>query len=170
MNRGYLNPKAEGYLLEAKACDKVCKELRRIVDKLQRAVDREKAIRQKEFETVMQYASEDELHEDYGWDIITQQQYNCYLDMFREGEAALENAPPTVTETALKIARRILKDIDLESREWRFEALTPAEQQAELERAEASQKAWKAKIAEIKKRRGLVDADQPADAEDPLCD
>lgn len=168
MNRGYLNPKAEGYLLEAKACDKVCKELRRVADKLQRAVDREKAARQKEFETVMQYASEDELHEDYGWDVITERQYNRYLDMFREGQAALENAPPTVTETALKIVRRILKDIDLESREWRFSALTPAEQKAELERAEASKKAWKAKIAEIKRRRGIIEADQPSADDDPF--
>lgn len=170
MNRGYLNPKAEGYLLESKACDKVCKELRRIADKFQRAVDREKADRQKEFETVMQYASEDELHEDYGWDVITERQYNRYLDMFREGEAALENAPPTVTETALKIARRILKDIDLENREWRFSALTPAEQQAELDRAEASQKAWKAKIAELRKRRGLIEADHSAGSDDPPWD
>lgn len=167
MNRGYLNPRAEGYLLEAKGCDKVCKELRRVADKLQRAVDRERAARQKEFETVMQYASEEELHEDYGWDVITELQYNRYLDMFREGQAALENTPPTVTEVALKIVRRILTDIDLESREWRFDALTPAEQQAELDRAAASQKAWKAKIAEIKRRRGFVEADQQADAEGP---
>ncbi len=38
MGRKYLNRQAAGYLLEAKACEVVCKELRRIADKFQRAV------------------------------------------------------------------------------------------------------------------------------------
>ena len=150
--------------MEAKACDKVCKELRRIAEKLSRAVDREKAARQKEFENVMHYSSETEIQNDFGWEFITEKQYDRYLEIFREGAAALENAPPTVTELSLKIVYRILSDIDLESREWRFSALTPAEQSAEEKRAEAANRAWKEKIADIKKRLGIIEADTDGDA------
>lgn len=157
MKRNYLAPQAEGYLLEAKACQKVCKELGRIADKLQRAVDREKAARQAEFEAALQYRSENEIQDDYGWEIITEAQYDFYLEIFREGRAALENTSPTVTELSLKIVRRILSDLDAERQEWKFSALSPAEQQVEVERAIASRQAWKKRIAEIKQRRGLVE-------------
>lgn len=166
MKRGYLNPQAEGYLLEAKACEKVCKELRRIVEKLQRAVEREKAARQREFETAIQYESENEIQNAYGWGVLSEAQYSRYLEIFRDGQAALENAPATVTETSLKITQRILSDIAAEQREWEFSALTPAQQREEIERAEAVKHAWKQKIAEIKKRRGLVGTDQSETSED----
>lgn len=165
-NRGYLNPLAEGYLLEAKACKKVCKELRRIAEKLQRAVARERAARQAEFETAVQYQTEDDIQEAYGWGVLSEAQYKRYMDIFRDGQAALENAPATMTETSLKITLRILSDIAAEQCEWEFSALTPAEQQAEIKRAEASQLAWKQKLAELKRQYSLVDADQSEDGED----
>ena len=45
----YTNPDAHGYLMEAKACKKICRELDRLIAKFQRAVEREKAARQAEF-------------------------------------------------------------------------------------------------------------------------
>lgn len=159
MGRKYLNPRAAGYLLEAKACDIVCRELRRLIEKYKRAVDKEAAARQSEFETVLQYRNELEIQNDYGYDLITQQQYERYLDLFREGQAAVENRPATLKEMALSILRRIESDIAEDRREWEFSALSPEEQQAERERAEQSQKAWKERIAEIKKKRGLIDND-----------
>lgn len=157
MSRAYLRPEAEGYLLEAHACGKVVKELQRVADKLQRKVDREQADRQAELEKVMEYQSEMEIQDAYGYGFLTEPQYIRFLDLYRFGQEALDNHPPTVTEVSLRIVRRILSDIDAEQREWSFSALTPAQQQAELDRAEQSAQSWKKRIAEIKKRKlGLL--------------
>lgn len=159
MKRNYTNPDTFGYLLEAKACEKVIKDLRRISEKYQRAVDKEAAVRQSEFETAMQYTNEQQIQDDYGWDIISEAQYERYLPLFREGKAALEHHAPTKTELALRIVRRIISSIEADCREWEFSALSPEEQTAELERMEKSQREWKQRIAEIKKRRGIIEAD-----------
>jgi len=164
MVRKYTNPQASGYLLEAKACELVCKELRRTAEKFQRAVTKEAADRQSEFETTMQYDSERQIQDDYGWGFITEKQYERYLDLFRHGQEALEKAPPTPKAVALRILHRILADIEEDRREWEFSALSPKEQQAERERAERSRKEWDEKIAEIKRRRGIIE-DDPAQIE-----
>ena len=148
----YTNPDAHGYLMEAEACKKVCKELERLIAKFQRAVEREKAAKKAEFETVMQYRSEREIQDDYGYEFITEAQYDRYLDIFRAGQQALENAPPTVNELVISILKRINGDIYMDQKEWEFSALTPAQQEAERKRAIESQKAWKKHIAEIKAR------------------
>ena len=159
MGRNYINPQASGYLLEAKACALVCKELQRLCDKFQRAVDKEAATRQSEFEAVLQYTSELQIQDDYGWEFITEKQYDRYIDLFRHGQAALENAPPTPKALAFRILCRIMADIEENRREWEFSALTPEQQIAERERAKRSQREWKEKIAEIKLRRGIIDTD-----------
>lgn len=158
MGRKYTNPDAAGYLLEAKACAKVVKELMRIEAKFARAADKEAADRQSEFETVMQYTSEQLIQDDYGWGFFSEAQYDRYLALFREGQAALENHTPTKTELALSILRRVIADIETERREWEFSALTPQEQAAERKRMEKANREWKEKIAEIKRRRGIIEA------------
>ena len=148
----YTNPDAHGYLMEAKACKKICRELDRLIAKFQRAVEREKAARQAEFETVMQYRSEREIQDDYGYECITEAQYDRYLEIFRAGQRALENTEPTVNELVVSILKRINSDIYRDQKEWEFSALTPEQQEAERKRAAESQKAWKKQIAEIKAR------------------
>lgn len=158
MGKKYTNPQAHGYLLEADACKKVVRELHRIAEKFQRAVDKEAATRQSEFETALQYTSEQQIQEDYGWGFFSEAQYDRYLALFREGQAALEQHTPTKTELALSIVRRIISDIEADRREWEFSALSPQEQVKERERIEKSNREWKEKIAEIKRRRGIIDA------------
>lgn len=159
--RKYTNPQAHGYLVEAKACEKVVRELQRIAEKYQRAVDKETAARQSEFETVMQYTSELQIQDDYGWDCITEAQCDRYLTLFREGQTALEQHTPTKTELALSILHRIISDIEVERREWEFSALSPQEQVKERQRMEKANREWKEKIAEIKRRRGIIEAGAP---------
>ena len=148
--RKYTNPDAAGYLLEADACKKVEAELRRLADKYQRKIDRERAARETEFEAAMQYRSENDLLDAYGWEVITEKQYEIYLDIFRRGRDALENHAPTVNETAHRILLRILSDIAAEQREWRFSALTPAQQAAEIERAEKATQEWQERPGKIR--------------------
>mgnify|MGYP005775246573 CR=1 FL=1 len=163
--RNYTNPDAAGFLLEADACKKVEAELRRSADKYQRKIDREQAEREAEFEAAMQYRSEGELLDAYGWEIITEKQYIRYLDIFRQGCAALENHAPTVNELAHRILLRILSDIDAEQREWRFSALTPAQQAAEIERAKQAKQEWREKMRKIREDLDLVAKPNDPEAE-----
>lgn len=146
----YADPVKYGYHMEAEACKKVCKELNRLIAKFQRAVEREKAARQEELEAAMQYQSEQEIQDEYGYAIITEAQYERLLEMFRFGRQALETMPPTLNELALSILKQINHDICSEQREWEFSALTPEQRAAERKREEANREAWHKKIAELK--------------------
>ena len=97
----YLNSEAHGYLMEAKACKLLLKDLERIRAKLRRHIEKEAADREAEFEAAMQYHSESDIQEAYGWEFISEQQYEHYLELFRQGRRALDEHSPTVTELAL---------------------------------------------------------------------
>lgn len=162
MGKRYIAPEAAGYLLDAEACGKVVKELRRLAKKFQRRIDREQAARKAEFDAAMQYNSEQDILDAYGWDVITEKQYEIYINIFRQGQAALEQHTPTSNELALQIFFRIIRDIEAEQREWQFSALSPQEQMVERARAEQAKTEWKRKIAEIKARIGEASADTEA--------
>ena len=110
----------------------------------------------------MGYRSEYEIQEAYGWEFITEAQYDRYLELFRKGKAALEDHEKTVNEITLSILEKMRGDIRTDQAQWEFEALTPEEQAAERKRAEESKKAWKKKIAELKEKRGEIVSDVSA--------
>ena len=116
----YLSSEAHGYLREAKACSQVLKDLERISAKLQRQIDKEAAARQADFEAAMQYHSEAEIQDAYGWDFITESQYRAYLDLFRRGRKAIEDHPPTISEMALAIMRKVIRDLEQTSENMSF--------------------------------------------------
>lgn len=152
----YLNSEAHGYLMEAKACKLLLKDLERIRAKLKRHIEKEAADRKAEFEAAMQYHSESDIQEAYGWEFISEQQYERYLELFRQGRKALDEHSPTVTELALSILNRIFQDIDRDCSQCEFEALSPEEQLAELKCAEESRQAWKQYIASLKEMVGSM--------------
>lgn len=156
----YTNPTAKGDLLEADACKAVIAELDRLCQKYQKKVSREQSTREQDLEKALGYANEDDIREDYGWGFITDKQYEQYLDLFRNGAAALENHTATKAERILKILKRIGHEIYEEQREWEFSALSPSEQIAEMERAAQAQKEWKARMAELKKESGKLAAER----------
>ena len=75
----YLNSEAHGYLMEAKACKLLLKDLERIRAKLKRHIEKEAADREAEFEAAMQYHSESDIQEAYGWNAI----WNCSVKAAR---------------------------------------------------------------------------------------
>ena len=154
--RKYTDPSAAGYLLEAKACSKVLKDLLRSAEKYKRKVEKEQEERKKEFETVMGYRSEEDIRDAYGWEFITEAQFDRYIEIFRKGEQALDEHTPTVNELTYRILCRMISAIDLEQREWRFSALSPAEQAAEVERARNAKQEWAKKILQIREELGMV--------------
>ncbi|MBQ9969798.1 MAG: adenylosuccinate lyase, partial [Oscillospiraceae bacterium] len=86
-----------------------------------------------------------------------------YIDIFRTGQAALEQHTPTCNELVYRILCRICREIEEEQREWKFAALSPREQAAELERARKASEEWKQHMKAIKAQlRGVSSSgDEP---------
>lgn len=152
----YTDPDKNGCLFEAKVCEKVVKDLEAIRKKYQKKVGDSATKRQTDIAAAMEYRSEGEIQDAYGYDCITEEQYDLYLELFRKGKEALENPPISVEDAALKIIQKVIQDIDEDRRSWEFSALSPEQQEAERKRSEESQNAWKNKIAEIKKRQAEI--------------
>ena len=152
----YTDPERNGYLMEAKACAALEKDLTKLIEKYRKKVAKEQADRKAEFEEVMGYRSEAEIQEAYGWEFITEKQYDRYLEIFRKGKDALESHEKTVNELSLGILKRIVASVDTDRREWEFCSLTPEEQAEERKKAEESQKRWKEMIAKIKNERNKI--------------
>ena len=163
----YLNSEAHGYLLESDACALLIKELERVCTKFQRRIDKENAARQADFDAAMEYHSENEIQDAYGWEFITEAQYHAYLDLFRRGREAIENHPPTISEMALAIMRKVIRDLESDKREYEFSALTPEQQVVELQRAEQARKEWKAHIAQLREKQGRVLKSEDLEASQP---
>ena len=143
--------------MEADACDKVLRELERLIDKFERHVDKEADKRREEFELVMGYRSEADIQEAYGWEFITQAQYERYLEIFRAGKRAMENHEPTVTERALAILRAFRRDLLQEQQEYRYEAMSPDELRAEIQRRQAAEREWNERMKELRARRRSIE-------------
>ena len=153
----YLKPRDQGYLMEAAACTKVLEDLRRIEAKYARTVEKECSVRQAEFEKVMQYHSKRELQDDFGWGFITEAQYDRYRLLFQQGQAAMEQLPPTKSELALRLVRRIMADIDADRREWEFSARSTSGTgagRAVAERVEAKSRGVETEARYHRGRRG----------------
>lgn len=103
----------------------------------------------------------------YGWEFITEAQYHAYLDLFRRGREAIENHPPTISEMALAIMRKVIRDLESDKREYEFSALTPEQQVVELQRAEQARKEWKAHIAQLREKQGRVLKSEDLEASHP---
>ncbi len=144
--------------MEAAACKKVIKELTRIADKLQRAISQEESARKKDLAAALEYESEREIQDAYGFDCISEAQYELYQKIFEEGQQVLDSREKTVNELALSVINRILADISEEQKEWEFSALSPKDQAAVMRKVKKNQESWKKRIAELKAKKQAVDS------------
>lgn len=148
----YTDPDSAGCLLEAEACALVIRELDRSAEKFKRKIERESEKRQEELRMALEYESLAEIHDAYGYDMITEQQYQLYTDLFEQGEAALEDHAPTRAERAHHILLSIRRDLTAEQDAWAFAALSPEEQSKELARRDEARRKWKDYIKDVKAR------------------
>ena len=118
MRKHYTDPKAAGCLLEASACAALVKELDRLIEKYRRKIAREDEARRRDLAAALEYSSEQELQEAYGFAEITEEQYGLYRDLLEQGKDALEHHPPTQAERALSILLSIQKDLERDRQEW----------------------------------------------------
>ena len=162
MSRRYTDPQKAGALMEADACDKVLHELERLIDRYRRRAEKEAAKRREEFELVMGYRSEADIQDAYGWEFITEAQYERYLEIFRAGKDVLENHTPTVTERACAILSNIRVDIQREQQDYRYEAMSSDELRTEIKRQQDAEREWKTHMDKLKARRRDMEAAEGA--------
>ena len=108
----------------------------------------------------MQYHSERELQDDFGWGFITEAQYDRYRSFSAGGRLPWSSCRRQRANWLCAwcaASWRILTQI---AGSGSFSALSPEDQQAERARAEQSQKEWKRKIAELKRKRGIIEASE----------
>lgn len=137
------------YLESANACKKVAADLARLAAKYGRAVEKEKAKCRAELEALAIY-SETEVQNLYGYEEITQSQYERYLDMLREGEAMLEHQPATVNALAQKMLQGFQVELSREIDELELLALSPEARQAELARRASIAHDWQERMKKLK--------------------
>ncbi len=133
------------------ACDLLIKELGRIRDKLIRKVAAQQEKHRESITKILEYKSEEEILEAYGWDLITQAQCDYELKQFRRGQAALDEEIKTKETSALTLIQHLIHDIEFGKSQAIFDALSPEEQIKELNRREAEEKARKKRVEEAKK-------------------
>ena len=102
------------------------------------------------------YASESNIQDAFGWELITEAQYERYFEIFREGEEALEKHTPTVNERVCEILRSIRGDVMCEQQSYRYEAMSPDELRAELKRRQESKREWAERLKAIREKRALA--------------
>lgn len=121
--------------IEAKARREVIKRLAYPLKQLQAAADKEEKSRRERAEALLEYKTEDEIMDAYGYEMITD-------DERRELIAALESGEKYVADTltpvglALKILKKFSHAMETEVSEIEFALLPVEEQSRRLEAAE----------------------------------
>ncbi len=133
------------------ACDLLIKEAGRIRDKLVRKVTAQQEKHRESITKILEYKSEEEILEAYGWGILNQTEYDDALKQYRLGEAALNEEIQTKETSALTLIRQFIQDLEFGKSQAIFDCLSPEEQIEELKRREAEEKARKKRAEEAKK-------------------
>ena len=150
-----------GLILHADGCEFLLKECERIRTKLEKKIAKQEEKRQKEFSKIFLYGSVEEICDAYGYGYITDEQRRKYIELFENGEDAL-NAPLVNRDTAaLDVLLRFIKQLKFEIRQDRFDDLSPEERAEEIKRSEESIMAWQKRKKEIKKKMKMEVTNEP---------
>lgn len=150
-----------GLILHADGCEILLKECERIRTKLEKKIAKQEEKRQKEFSKIFSYGSVEEICYAYGYGYITDEQRRKYIELFENGEDAL-NAPLVNRDTAaLDVLLRFIKQLKFEIRQDRFDDLSPEERAEEIKRSEESIMAWQKRKKEIKKKLKMEVTNEP---------
>ena len=121
--------------IEAKARREVIKRLAYPLKQLQAAADKEKKSRRERAEALLEYKTEDEIMDAYGYDMITDDERRGLIAALESGEKYVEDTL-TPVGLALKIVKKFLHAMETEVSELEFELLPVEEKSRRLEAAE----------------------------------
>lgn len=126
----------KGFILNAKGCELLYAELEKLEKRLSKKVQKQTDAWNEQIARIMTYKHEEEIRDEYGYGYITEEQCRKYIELFRKGQE-LKNEPIESPESvALSILHVMMSDVRKEGWQHRFDALSPEEQVAELQRAE----------------------------------
>lgn len=121
--------------LEIKARKELVKRLAYPLDQLAKADAKERTKREERAAALSEYKTQEEAHEAYGYDIITEEEYRAICDAIEAGEKYVTETMTPVS-LAMKILRDLIRRMESESRSLEFELLSPEEQAKRMEAAE----------------------------------
>lgn len=147
-----------GLILDAEGCSLLLKDLRRIREKLGRAVEKQKKKQDDEFKMILSYNHVEEIRNDYGYGYITEEQCRRYMELYEKGQEILNNPPETKQTVALSILDFIISDLSSRERQERFDALSPEEQAEAYRKADEMRERRKKRLDEIGKQFKSNDA------------
>lgn len=131
--------------LELKARREVLRRLSYPLKQLQAAADKEEKRRRKRTEALLEYKTESEIMDAYGYEMITDDERRALLEALESGERYVADTL-TPVGLALRIMRKFSNSLETEASAIAFELLPRREQ---LQRIEADEK----RRDEIKARR-----------------
>ena len=121
--------------LEIKARKELVKRLAYPLDQLSKADAKERTKREERAAALSEYKTQEDAHEAYGYDLITEEEYQAICEALEAGEKYVTETMTPVS-LAMKILRDFIRRIESESRSLEFELLPPEEQTKRMEAAE----------------------------------
>ncbi|MDD3231450.1 MAG: hypothetical protein PHE09_19895 [Oscillospiraceae bacterium] len=121
--------------LEIKARKELIKRLAYPLDQLTKADAKERSKREERTAALSEYKTQEDAHEAYGYDVITEEEYQAICEALEAGEKYVTETMTPVS-LAMKILRDFIRHMESELRSLEFELLPPEEQTRRMEAAE----------------------------------
>lgn len=138
----------EAILLEIQSRKEVLKKIENAYKRLKKQAEANYEKRKAKVQAANEYKSIDEAHDAWGYDCITEQEYNEIVKVFERGAEYIEkNLSPQ--EVAVKILGEFIGRLNSEIRSFEFDLLPPEEQLRLLR----EQEQWREEIKRAKKNK-----------------
>lgn len=115
-------------ILEIQSRKVVIEKIKNAYKRLKRQAEANYDKRKLKIQSASEYMSVDEAHDAWGYDCITEKQYNEIRKIFEQGEEYLEKHV-SPQEVATKILGEFIGRLSYEIRSFEFELLPPEEQE-----------------------------------------
>lgn len=123
------------------------KKLQGLADQIEKASDKKSSQNEAREMELMEYKTEDEIRDAYGWAFITEVERDRLLDRLRGAKE--KSALPTKEKMALEELRSIIKEVRSTRTELEYELMTNKEK----EQCQKRNEEFKNKVAEIRAKK-----------------
>lgn len=140
----------EAILLEIQSRKEVLKKIENAYKRLKKQAEANYEKRKAKVQAASEYKSIDEAHDAWGYDCITEQEYNEIVKVLEQGAEFVEKHL-SPQEVAVKILGEFMGRLSSEIRSFEFDLLSPEEQLRLLR----EQEEWREEIESAKKHRKI---------------
>lgn len=119
-------------ILEIQSRKEVLKKIENAYQRLKKQAESNYEKRKAKIQAASEYKSIDEAHEAWGYDCITEKEYNEIVKIFKQGEECVEKHL-SPQEVAVNILGEFIGRLNYEIRSFEFDLLPPEEQARRLQ-------------------------------------